>query len=65
MASLFNFFNAFQNMLDKISSLNNRYNTMMTSDSFVLGGWFNHDIPGLAGRYIILSAKPGRFLIFP
>jgi hypothetical protein len=40
-------------------------NTMMTSGSFVLAGWFNHDIPGLAGRYLILPAKPGRFLISP
>jgi hypothetical protein len=40
-------------------------NTMMTSGSFVLAGWFNHNIPGLAGRYLILPAKPGRFLISP
>ena len=32
MASLFNFFNGFQNMLDKISSLNNRYKIVIMDD---------------------------------
>ena len=32
MASLFNFFNAFQNMLDKISLLNNRYKIVIMGD---------------------------------
>ena len=30
---------------------------MMTSGSFVLAGWFNHDIPGFSGE---ISKSPGK-----